>query len=81
LLISETETVEHKGFTVEVVDTVGAGDAFTACFAHHFIRGRTLVEIGEYANQFASWVATQTGATPRIDHLQLQKIKACKASL
>jgi fructokinase len=64
VLFSEHETVEHRGFTVKVVDTVGAGDAFTACLAHYFVRGRSLREISEYANRFASWVATQAGATP-----------------
>ncbi len=79
LMVSEGETVEHSGFPIKVVDTVGAGDAFTACLAHHFIRGQSLGKISEYANRFASWVATQTGATPRIDPLQLQEIKGYSA--
>ncbi len=74
LLISPKETVEHKGFRVKVADAVGAGDAFTACLAHHYYRGLSLEEISESANRFASWVATQTGATPRIDADQLQDI-------
>ena len=40
LLVSHKETVEHPGFAVKVVDAVGAGDAFTACLAHHLVRGR-----------------------------------------
>jgi fructokinase len=79
LLVSEEEIVEHHGYPVQVVDTVGAGDAFTASLVHHFIRGRSLREISECANQFASWVATQTGAMPRINQLQLQQIKAGNA--
>ncbi len=78
LLISEYETVVHEGLPVKVVDTVGAGDAFTACLAHHLVRGRPLREISESANRFASWVATQVGATPRIDDSQLQEIVAGK---
>jgi fructokinase len=78
LLISEDETVIHEGLSVKVVDTVGAGDAFTACLAHHFVRARPLREISESANRFASWVATQVGATPRIDGSQLQEILAGK---
>lgn len=76
LLVSEDETVVHQGLAVKVVDTVGAGDAFTACLAHHFVRARPLREISESANRFASWVATQVGATPGIDHSQLQEILA-----
>src|SRR6266567_3502909 len=74
LLVSANETVEHRGFRVKVADAVGAGDAFTACLAHHYLRAHSLQEISESANRFASWVATETGATPRIDADQLQSI-------
>lgn len=74
LLVSPNQTVEHKGFRVKVADAVGAGDAFTACLAHYYIAGRSLTEISESANRFASWVATQTGATPPIFADQLPNI-------
>ncbi len=74
LLVTEGEAVEHKGFRVTVADAVGAGDAFTACLAHHYLRGHSLQEISESANRFASWVATQRGATPSITMDQLQNV-------
>ena len=74
LLVSEDQTVEHRGFRVKVADAVGAGDAYTACMAHHYLRGHSLWEISESANRFASWVATQTGATPPIVADQLRNI-------
>ena len=74
LLVSEDEIVEHKGFRVKVADAVGAGDAFTACLAHHYLREHSLDEISEAANRFAGWVATQVGATPLIQQTQLQNI-------
>lgn len=74
LLVSEDQTVEHSGFRVEVADAVGAGDAFTACMAYHYLRRHSLGEISESANRFASWVATQTGATPPIVADQLRNI-------
>src|SRR5437667_159759 len=74
LLVSANETVEHRGFRVKVADAVGAGDAFTACLAHHYLRAHSLQEISESANRFASWVATETGATPRIGADQLRSI-------
>lgn len=74
LLVSREQTVEHTGFQVTVADAVGAGDAFTACLAHHYVRGNPLQQISEAANRFASWVATQRGATPPITPDQLQKI-------
>jgi len=74
LLVTKNETVEHSGFQVTVADAIGAGDAFTACLAHQYLRGRSLQEISESANRFASWVATQTGATPHISTDQLRSI-------
>jgi fructokinase len=74
LLISKDKTVEHKGLNVRVADAVGAGDAFTACLAHHYFRGKSLEEISESANRFASWVATQVGAMPLVHKTQLQNI-------
>jgi fructokinase len=72
LLLTESERVSHPGFAVEVVDSVGAGDAFTACLAHCFIRGHSLEKIGALANRLASWVATQQGATPPVQPLQVR---------
>ena len=74
LLVSGEQTVEHRGFHVTVADAIGAGDAFTACLAHHYVRGHSLEELSEFANRFASWVATQRGATPRISAGQLQHV-------
>jgi fructokinase len=74
LLVSEDRTIEHEGFSVKVADAVGAGDAFAACLAHHYVRGKSLDEISESANRFASWVATQVGATPIIHRSRLKSI-------
>lgn len=75
LLIDREGIVEHEGFRVNVVDVVGAGDAFTACMAHGYIRGKSLNEISVSANHFASWVTTQPGATPEIDGKKLRAIR------
>ena len=66
LLVTESACVEHPGFKVEVADTVGAGDAFTAALVHHHLRGATLAEISDAANRLAALVATQVGATPAV---------------
>jgi fructokinase len=69
LVRSGSEASEHPGFCVRVVDTVGAGDAFTAGLVHEYLRGvemgRTnLDEMNEVANRVGAWVASEVGATP-----------------
>lgn len=63
LLCSGGETSEHPGFVVNVVDTVGAGDAFTAALITGFLRGHDLDRLNEDANRVASSVCTRAGAT------------------
>ena len=64
LLVNERETVKHPGRKVTVIDTVGAGDAFTAALAIQYLKGSSLERISEAANRLGSWVASQAGATP-----------------
>ncbi len=53
-----------SGFNVDVVDTVGAGDAFAACLLHGLHRGWPLDQIASLANAAGAIVASRTGATP-----------------
>jgi len=64
LLVSCDELNEHPGFKVKVVDTVGAGDAFTAALVHGHLQAHSLEEINETANRVGAWVASQPGGTP-----------------
>lgn len=64
LVVTPTAVDEHPGLSVTVVDTVGAGDAFTAALAHHALRGTPLPRLHEAANQLGAWVAARAGATP-----------------
>jgi fructokinase len=66
LLVTPGEQVQHPGFTVSVVDTVGAGDAFTAALVHHILRRTPLAETSAAVNRYGAWVATQAGATPQV---------------
>lgn len=67
LLVNERETVKHPGRKVTVIDTVGAGDAFTAALAIQYLKGSSLERISEAANKLGSWVASQVGATPPVN--------------
>jgi fructokinase len=49
----------------EVVDGVGAGDAFTAMLLCGLAGGRSLVESAPRAARLAAWVVSSIGATPR----------------
>jgi fructokinase len=75
ILASKKEDDAHPGFQVRVVDTVGAGDAFTAALVHHFLRGATISKMNEAANQMGSWVASHAGATPPPDQTELARIR------
>jgi fructokinase len=55
---------EHPGVETKVVDTIGAGDAFTAALAHYLLRGADLVTLNEAGNRWGSWMASQQGAMP-----------------
>src|SRR5262249_43856015 len=66
---------EHPGFTVKVADTVGAGDAFTAALAHHWLRTTPLKEMNVAANRMGAWVTSQEGAMPTADEGVLAAIR------
>jgi fructokinase len=74
LLVTEKETADHPGFRVEVRDTIGAGDAFTATLTHGYMRNQPLDQINDAANRVGAWVTTQVGATPRISVEELQGV-------
>jgi len=78
LLVSEYAKHEHPGIPVQVADTVGAGDAFTAALVYHFLRRGSLATMNEAANGMGSWVAGQTGATPVRDESRLERIRAAE---
>jgi fructokinase len=75
LLVSEYARHEHPGIRVQVADTVGSGDAFTAALVYHYLRRDSLASMNEAANRMGSWVASQTGATPARDESQLESIR------
>jgi len=51
---------------VKVVDTVGAGDSFTAAMVLGLVRKMDLDEINTIANEVARYVCSQPGATPAL---------------
>ena len=49
---------------VEVADTVGAGDSFTATFCANILKGKPIKEAHRLAVQVSAFVCTQNGAMP-----------------
>jgi len=66
LLVSANHTSDHPGFPTEVIDTVGAGDSFTATLCMGLLQNLPLAEINRRACQVASFVCSQSGATPQL---------------
>lgn len=74
LIVTAEETSEHSGYRVYVADTVGSGDAYTAALVYHYLRHASASTLNEAANRMGAWVASQVGATPAADPVQLEKI-------
>ncbi len=59
---------------VEVADTVGAGDSFTASFLAAILSGKTIIEAHQLAVNVSAFVCTQNGAMPRLPENLLKRI-------
>ena len=53
-----------EGHKVEVVDPVGAGDAFAAAFMHGLISEWPVAETAAFANRVGALIASRPGAIP-----------------
>ena len=49
---------------VEIADTVGAGDSFTAAFVNAYLRGDSIEECHKIANDISAFVCSRHGAMP-----------------
>lgn len=66
ILCSQGRISSHAGYKTEVVDTVGAGDAFAAALAVGMLRGKDLDSINSDANRAAAYVCSKPGAMPEL---------------
>lgn len=62
--VARTETAEVSGVPIKVVDTVGAGDAFTAALIAFRLQAWPLADTLHYANRIGALVASRAGAMP-----------------
>ncbi len=66
MIVSADEYSITEAPKVEVADTVGAGDAFTAIFTAGILKGLPLNYIHQKATEISALVCTQKGATPKL---------------
>jgi len=67
------EFYEHPGCPVNVVDTVGAGDAFLAAFVSGLLKNEPMQRLIEKACLVGSYVAGKRGANPVYDESLLAR--------
>jgi fructokinase len=63
-ILKDRSFTRVPAFPVEVVDTVGAGDSFSAAFVHGLEQGWDAERIGRFANAVGATVASRAGAIP-----------------
>ncbi len=66
VLVASEGAFTHPGVRANIVDTVGAGDAFTAGMVMGMLHGLDFNRISDLANRLAAYVCSQPGATPKI---------------
>ncbi len=75
VLIDRQTSNYCRGNQVAVVDTVGAGDAYTAVLAFGILHQMPLEWINRMANRVAAYVGSQAGATPVLPDSLVAEIK------
>jgi fructokinase len=64
VICMEGKIHRHNGFKVDVVDTVGSGDAFLAGLLAKLLDHSTAEEALDFASRLGAFIATQRGACP-----------------
>jgi fructokinase len=71
----------HPGYKVTVADTVGSGDAFLAGFLSKTATGASPEDTLQFANGMGAFMASQSGACPPYELLQVQHLIAADTPL
>ena len=66
------ESSYHPTPKVQVADTVGAGDSFTATFIASYLHGNNIVDAHQLAVEVSAYICTQHGAMPVLPDAYLE---------
>lgn len=76
VLLTEGVFYEHPGFSVELADTVGSGDAFLAGLLFKISQGTSPPAAIEFASAMGALIATYHGPCPDYDTAEIKKLIA-----
>ncbi len=65
-ITKENDFLYDPGYKINLIDTVGSGDAFSAGFVHYYMNGQSIEEALRFGNAAGAKVASTTGATSPI---------------
>lgn len=65
VVVTSDEVFSQPAGKVQVIDTVGAGDSFTAAFVHAYLQGLPITQAQKLANDTAAIVCSHKGAMPK----------------
>lgn len=74
VLFKNDEFIYHKGYQIEVADTVGAGDSFLAALISQLLSGVYADVALDYACAIGAIVASKEGANPIITEKEIEEI-------
>ncbi|RAI91599.1 carbohydrate kinase family protein [Algoriphagus yeomjeoni] len=67
LIYKGGKIVSHKGYKVQVADSIGAGDAFLSGFIKTYLEKYPLDQVLDFACKLGAFVASKKGGTPRYE--------------
>lgn len=65
----------HPGYSVKVVDTIGAGDAFLSGFVKSYLENNSPEQTLDFACKVGAYVASQQGGSPQYKMADLEKLR------
>tara|TARA_R110002050_G_scaffold206712_5_gene342698 strand:- start:37 stop:915 length:879 start_codon:yes stop_codon:yes gene_type:complete len=64
----------YRGSKIKFVDSIGAGDAFSAGFVYEYLKSQNIDKAAQAGNLLGAYVAASAGANPKFSETLLSKI-------